>query len=223
MDKIKYVYLNFLLKIKKLSEKFKFKRRESEIKPQAKVKINSAAQLNFVSETEKICEEAEELSRKIVLKYKNDTDKTLELIKKKNVKVYRTKFAVKLLETINEKQGFIVPLKSFKAVYVNFVFGLLCDKKFVFKTKTEPMFIFNNNKVDMYYLAAQIYKWVAYRKKLAGFAFKAQEKFKKLYYGMTESKLNQLSANEIFAIKEVIARESEASDFAMKLYEEQKI
>jgi len=222
MDKIKYLYLKFLLKIKNLSDSLKGKYNKSDIKPQSKVKMNSAAQLNFVSETEKIKAEVEELSQKIILKYKSDTDKTLEFIKKKNVKVCRTKFAVKLLGNIGEEQGFIPPLKGFKAFYINFVFGLICDKKLIFKTETEPVFIFNKNKVDMYYLSAQVYKWIAFRKKLSGFDCKVRDKFKKLYLKMTENDLNKLSADEIFAIKEAIAREEEASDFAMKIHSEYK-
>lgn len=222
MDKIKYLYLKFLLRVKNFLDSAKGRFNKSEIKPQTKVRINSAAQLNFVSETEKIRSEVEELAKKVILKYKNDTDKTLEFIKKKNVKVYRTGFAVKLLQNINEKQGFIISLKGFKAFYINFVFGLICDKKLILKTTTEPLFIFNKNKVDMYYLAAQVYKWIAYRKKLPGFEYKVQEKFKKLYSKMTQDDLNKLSADEIFAIKEVIAREEEASDFAIKLNSEYK-
>jgi len=223
MFKVRQVYLQFLLKVKNLLESIKGKLNKSNIHPESKVSINSAAQLNMVSETEKLCKEVEELSEKIIMNFKNDTEKTLEFIKKKNVKVYRSRFAVKLLRNINEQQGFIIPLKGFKAFYINLIFGLLCDKKINLKTKTEPMFIFNKNKVDVYYLASQIYKWVAFRKKLPGFEFPVQEKFKKLYNRMTEKELNKLSADEIFAIKEVIARESEASDFSIKLHSEQKI
>jgi len=223
MFKVRQIYLNFLLKVKNLLESIKGKLNKSNIHPESKVSINSAAQLNMVSETEKLCKEVEELSEKIIMNFKSDTDKTLEFIKKKNVKVYRSRFAVKLLRNINEQQGFIIPLKGFKAFYINFIFGLLCEKKIIFKAETDAMFIFNKNKVDVYYLASQIYKWIAFRKKLPGFEFSVQEKFKKLYNRMTEKELNKLSADEIFAIKEVIARESEASDFSIRLHSEQKI
>lgn len=223
MYKIKHAYLNFLLKIKKLLDSKKGKINKSEIKPQSKVIMNSAAQLTFDAETKKIITETEELTEKVILKYKKDTDKTLDFIKRKNVKVYRSRFAVKLLGYIGEQQGFISPLKSFKAFYINFLFGLICDKKLIFKTTTEQMFIFGKNNVDVYFLAAQVYKWIAYRKKLPGFDYEVQQKFKKLYYKMTSAELNKLSANEIFAVKEAVARETEASDFALKLHSEQKI
>lgn len=223
MQKLRYIFLNFLLKIKTLLQSSKNKKNKSNITPESKVSMNSAALLNFVSETEKIRAEVEELAEKIVMQFKNDTDKTLEILKKKKVKVYRTRFAVKILQNIGEKQGFITPLKGFKALYLNFVFGLICDKKLVISTKTQSVFVFNKNHIDPYFLSAQIYKWVAMRKKMGGFEFSVQEKFKKLYNKMTESEINKLSANEIFAIKEAIARESEASDFALKLHSEQKI
>ena len=85
------------------------------------------------------------------------------------------------------------------------------------------MFIFNRNHVEPFYLAAQIYKWVALKKKMPGFEFEVQEKFKKLYGKMTEKEINKMSADEIFAVKEALARENEASDFGLRLYSEQKI
>lgn len=223
MDNIKIIFLKFLLKIKTLTEKISEKRQKNNIKTDVKASINSAAQLNFVSENEKIRANVEEKAEKIVMNFRNDTDKALEFLKKKNVKVYRTKFAVKLLQNIGEKQGFISPLKGFKAFYMNFVFGLICEGKINISFKTTPLFVFNKNNVEPFYLAAQIYKWVALKKKMPGFEFEVQEKFKKLYNKMTEKEINKLTADEIFAVKEALARENEAADFGLRLYSEQKI
>ena len=223
MDNIKIIFLKFLLKIKTLVETFNERKQKKSIKTDVKASINSAAQLNFVSENEKLREEAEKTAEKIVMNFRNDTDKALEFLKKKNVKVYRTKFAVKLLQNIGEKQGFISPLKGFKAFYMNFVFGLICDGKINISFETKPLFVFNRNNVEPFYLAAQIYKWVALKKKMPGFEFEVQEKFKKLYNKMTEQEINKLSTEEIFAVKEALARENEAADFGLRLYSEQKI
>ena len=223
MDNIKIIFLKFLLKIKTLVETFNERKQKKSIKTDVKASINSAAQLNFVSENEKIREEAEKTAEKIVMNFKNDTEKTIKFIKKKNVKVYRTKFAVKLLQNIGEKQGFIIPLKGFKAFYINFVFGLICEGKINISFKTPPLFVFNKNNVEPFYLAAQIYKWVAHKKNMPGFEFEVQEKFKKLYNKMTEKEINKLTAEEIFAIKETLARENEAADFGLRLYSEQRI
>lgn len=223
MDNIKIIFLKFLLKIKTLVETFNERKQKNSIKTDVKASINSAAQLNFVSENEKLREETEKTAEKIVMNFKNDTEKALGFLKKKKVKIYRTKFAVKLLQNIGEKQGFIIPLKGFKAFYINFVFGLICEGKINISFKTPPLFVFNKNNVEPFYLAAQIYKWIALKKKMPGFEFEVQEKFKKLYNKMTEKEINKLTADEIFAVKEALARENEAADFGLRLYSEQRI
>ena len=89
MDNIRIIFLKFLLKIKTLIQKIREKRPKNNIKTDVKASINSAAQLNFVSENEKTRAEVEKIAEKIVMKFKNDTEKTLEFIKKKNVSLHR--------------------------------------------------------------------------------------------------------------------------------------
>ena len=126
---------------------------------------------------------------------------------------------MQILKYINEKPGFIIPLHGFKALYLNFFINLLCNKKIVFNNVSKEMFIFSTKEIDKYFLASQIYKFVAFRNKMSGFEYESQEKFKKLYKNPSTKYYNKLTAKDIFIIKDVIARDIEASDFALKLYQ----
>ena len=227
MYEIKKFFLNFLLKIKNLKEKNQnFQNAQTSKMPKVfknskiKTSVNHAAslQINTVSDEDK--KNVEKISEKIIKKHFGDIEKTVKILEKRGIRVYRTRFAVKILGNINEKQGFIIPLKGFKAFYLNFMLGLLCDKKFIFNKNSKEMFVFSTKGIDNFYLASQVYKFVAFEKKLAGFEYEIQEKFKKIYKRPNAKIFNALTAGEIFALKEAIARDIESVDFATKIHDE---
>ncbi len=227
MYEIKKFFLNFLLRIKTFKEKKQNERTVQNIKKQgdftnSKVKnsLNQGASLHLNSVTEEQIKKVEKISEKIIKKHFGDIPKTVKILEKRGIRVYQTRFAVKILGNVNEKQGFITPLKGFKAFYLSFMLGLLCDKKLVFKTKTKEMFVFSKQGIDNFYLASQVYKFIAFEKNLAGFEYEIQEKFKKIYKRPNAKNFNTLTAGEIFALKEAIARDIESVDFATKLHDE---
>lgn len=222
MYQIKKIFLNFLLKVKNFLSTFSKKKKieNSFTFGNGKSVINQAASLEIKTKNEELQKEAEKIALKFVKKYLNDTNKTIEILETKNVRVYRTALVLEILKYINEKPGFIIPLKGFKGFYINFVTSLLFDKKLKFKMNSDEMFIFSTKEIDKFFFASQIYKFIAFRRNLSGFDFKNQEKFKKLYKNPNETAFSKLTAGDIFAVKEVIARETEATDFALKLSEE---
>lgn len=218
---IKKSFLNFLLILQNL---FKKKRSNSaNAAGGGNSSVNSAATIQINSKNEDVKKEVERISTKIVKKYFGDIDKTIAILEKRGIKVYRTRFAVKILKNINEKQGFLTPLKGFKAFYLNFFISLLCDKKLSFKMNTPSMFVFSGTPIDKYFLASQVYRFVAYRKKLPGFEYSVQDKFKKIYRNPNTKNFNSLTAGDIFALKEAIARDVESVDFAVKLNAETEL
>jgi hypothetical protein len=232
MHKIHKAFLQFLLKIKNIKDKHNLKKRQKQLKKvvgnidettQKKIlgssnpdKINISTN-NTVSKQKEI----EVLATKIVKKYYNDTDKTVKILEKKGVKVYRAKKLLKVLQQIKEKPGMILPLKGFSAFYLNFMLGILCEKKLILKNKTNLMFIFAEERIDTFYLAAQVYLFVAYKKHMLGFEPEIQKKYKKIYNRPTNKTFKSLTAAEIYALKEAIARDVEAIDFATKLHDEE--
>lgn len=225
MYEIKKIFLNLLLKIKNIKEKNQnpapiLKRPRIFKTPKQTTTVNHVEDFrpNNVSEEEK--KKVAKISEKIIKKYFGDIQKTIKILEKKGIKVHRTRFATKILSNINEKQGFLTPLKGYKAFYLNFFIGLLCDKKLIFNTKSNEMFVFTTKEIDNFYLASQVYRFVAFKKHLPGFEYEIQEKFKKIYKNPNVKNFNALTAGEIFSLKEAIARDVESVDFAAKIYEE---
>lgn len=224
MYQIKKAFLNFLLFLKEKTTKKKKEQKENNVfsSGDRKSVINQAASLDIQNKNEELIKEVLNEAKDIVRQCGGDIEKTLDFLKSKNVRIVRIKDAKKILGYINEKPGFIVPLYDNKALFLNFVVSFFSDKKFNFSKKSEAMFVFSKKDIDKYYLASQIYKFVAYSKNLSGFEYQEQEKFKKLYQKPNEAAFEKLTAGDIFAIKEVIARESEAADFALSLKQEEQ-
>ncbi|MCR5260865.1 MAG: hypothetical protein K6C94_03415 [Candidatus Gastranaerophilales bacterium] len=224
MYQIKKVFLNFLLMLKNIFAK-KSKNEKAETvftSGSRKSAIGQAASLDIKNKNQELINKVQNESKELVKQYYGDTDKTLELIKSKNIRVCRIPNAKKILGYINEKPGFIAPLRNGKAIFLNFVLSFLCDKKLVFKKTSDAVFVFSKKDIDKFYLASQIYKFIAYSNNLPGFEYSEQEKFKKLYSKPDTAAFDRLTAGDIFAIKEVIARESEAADFALSLNQEEQ-
>lgn len=220
---IKKIFLTILLNIKNFLSVKKEKAAVKQIKESAntKFKFNEAASLKIETKTNELRTQVEKISKNIISRNSYDIEKTLEYLKTKNVRVVRFASATKILSKIREKQGFILPLYGFQAFYLNFFIGLIYDKKLVFKQSSDPIFIFNSDdKMDIFFLSAQIYKFVAFRKNMPGFDYNVQKKFKRIYGSPKMSEIQKLTAGEILSMKEAIARDVESVDFAMSLQNE---
>ncbi len=219
---IKKKFLEFLLSVQNFLKSKKKNEPKSNIfkTEHSKNVLSDGASLNLNAQTEATKKEVEKLSEELVKKNFGDVNKTLELLQTKNIKVYRTKFVTDILKYINEQPGFITPQKGLSAIYLNFMLSLFCDKKIMFKNTTEEIFVFSVKDIDEYFLASQIYKFVAFRKNMPGFEEKTQKMFKKMYKNPKKIQSPKLTAGDIFAVKEALARDVEAADFAFKLHEE---
>ena len=70
--------------------------------------------------------------------------------------------------------------------------------------------------IDPFYMVHQFYKWYALKNNLPGFDYFSQKIFK-IYLNSDGSGLENLTLSEITGLKEAIARDQEATDFALKL------
>ena len=156
--------------------------------------------------------EVEKKVENLVKKAKNNPYRLIAYIEKHGTPVYKIADANKILEIINETEGFITPKKGLKAIYLNAVI----NKKL--STKFGECFIMRNLTLDPYYTIHQFYSWYAYKSGFAGYEFEAQEKFKKIFYSKNQkAKINNLSIADILEIKEAINRDKEALDFVINL------
>ena len=182
--------------------------------------MNSYCTLQFSAETEKKKKEINERLKVLVKKYINTPEKLIQYMKLKGYTVYKFRGADKLLAQFGEEEGFLTPLKGYKALVLNFIIGVLFEQKIKIKFKTEEMFIFNVGATEIYTIARALHKHQGYTNNLPGFDYKSQETFKKVY---KISKLQNVSPfatcsiNDMYACKEAIARDLEAIKFTIEL------
>ena len=205
----------------KLEKNFeKLKNTASYVSSTSKVHIDGASTLTLTSETEKNLEILNEKLKNIVKTFSNNPEQMLNFVKEQGTVVYRFALAQKVLNVISEEEGFITPLKGIKAFWLNFAVGLLQEKKIVFRFKSEPMFVLRNGDLNVYFMLHQLHKWYSFRANLPGYDYLAQSLFKENLETMTESDVKEMSIEEILALKEAIARDSEAADFVIQLAKE---
>lgn len=140
----------------------------------------------------------------------SDISKLLAFIESKGTKVIRLENADKILSVIKEEEGLITPLEGIEALYINTV------THSGFSLKSKPMFVMRNGQIDPYYMAHQFYKWYALQMKLPGFDFMSQKIFK-IYLNSDGAILSNLTLDEMTGLKEAIARDQEATTFALDL------
>lgn len=204
----------------------KLERSMEQLKPKTytssttKTHIDSHTTLTLSAQTEKNLEMVDAEVRNIVKPYLKNPEKLLAFINEHGTPVYKFDLADKLLAAINEEEGFISPLKGFKAFYLNFAVGLFSQKKLRLSFKTEEMFVLRDKSINIYYMLHQFHKWYGFKSGLPGYDAKAQELFKENLDKMTDESAKELSIEEILALKEAIARDAEAADFVIQLAKE---
>lgn len=185
-----------------------------------KMHIDSNTTLTLSAQTEKNLEKVDAEVRNIVKPYLKDPEKLLVFIKEHGTPVHKFAFAQKVLKVINAEEGFVSPLKGFKAFYLNFAVGLFSEKKLNISFKSQEMFVLRDMDINIYYMLHQFHKWYGFKSGLPGYESNAQELFKENLESMTDKNVRELSIEEIIALKEAIARDSEAADFVIQLAKE---
>ena len=183
-----------------------------------KTHVDVSETMVLSSETEKILETMDAEVKNIVKACLTNPQKLLEYIQEHGTAVYKIPHADKILAKIKEEEGFIVPLKGWKAFYLNFFVNLLSHKKPVFSTKSDEMFVLRDMEINVYYILHQFHKWYGFKKNLPGYDEMAQELFKENLEHMSDTK--EMSIDEILALKDAIARDAQAADFVINLAKE---
>ena len=174
------------------------------------VHTNMAATLTINSSAKEKTKANRERIEKILDLYYKDPKKIFDYIKGAKTPVYIIKKADKILNFINEDEGFILPKKGFEAFYLN----LILNKKF--SLRTSEMFVMRSYNVNIYALIYQFYNWYCYKMKLDGYENETQEQFKHVFEICETSKIDELSFNEILGLKSAIRRDIEAIEFVQQ-------
>lgn len=186
-----------------------------------KTHITASSTMHLTTETEKNKEEADFCIKNIIMQNLETPEKLLDYVNERGTGVYKFSLADKILGCIKEEEGFITPLKGFKAFYLNIMLGIFSKKPLTFSCKTPAMFVLRNLPVNIYYMMHQFHKWYGFSVNLPGYDPQTQEDFKNAFSDLKNGDFGDMSVGEIIAMKEAIARDAEAIDFVIKLAKEQ--
>lgn len=183
----------------------------------SKIAFTPSASLELNSKTQKNKLKLQNNIMTILKKYENDPQKLLKFIQRSGTKVYKIPFADKVLDFINYEEGFISATKGLKSLYLIALISILSKEKIRLSLKTEPMFVMRDLPLEPYYMIQQFHKWYAMKLDLPGFDAESQENFQKYLSPANDSKVGELSVEEILGLKEAIARDVEAINFIVDM------
>lgn len=195
---------------KALSKKLSKHLKNSSSNKTSKTIVSKDVTVTFNAETEKSKELVKKNVTDIIKSCNNDPTKLLAFVESKGTKVIKIDNADKILSVIKEEEGLITELEGIEALYIN----IITNSGFSFRSK--PMFIMRNGQIDPYYMAHQFYKWYALNMGLPGFDFISQKIFK-ISLNSNSTVFSNLNLDEMTGLKEAIARDQEATSFALEL------
>lgn len=195
---------------KALSKKLSKHLKNSSSNKTTKTIVSKDVTVTFNAETEKSKELVKKNVTDIIRSCNNDPTKLLNFIESKGTKVIKIDNADKILAVIKEEEGLITELEGIEALYINIITNS------GFSLKSKPMFIMRNGQIDPYYMAHQFYKWYALNMGLPGFDFMSQKIFK-ISLNSNGAVFSNLNLDEMTGLKEAIARDQEATSFALEL------
>ena len=204
---------NFVYKVLELQEKFlRFRLSKTiGIKNTSKRKMHYSLgctlDLNSMAEVEK--QELEDKITNILKTYDYNPQKILDYIKSQGTEVKFSKDAAKILNSIGENEGFILPQKGSRALYISLAFF----KKF--ELKTNELFILPEGEINIYYFIYHFYNWFAFKNNIAGLDSESQELLKK--YLFTQADTKELQLAEIYKLKDAIRQDKASIEFVIKL------
>ncbi len=222
MNKFIQRIINYILRRRRnrLAQTLERMKPHTYIASTTKTHINASETLTINAETQKIIEVMQAQLVNIIKACSLNTDKILEYVQTHGTSVYKIANADKILAHIKEEEGFISPLKGWKAFYLNFWIGLLCDKKLNFSFKTKEMFVVKNTEIDIYFILHQFHLWFGFTKGLPGYDDKSRELLKTHIDKMSDADVNSMTMEEIIGLKEAVARDKEAAEFVVRLAKE---
>ena len=162
--------------------------------------------LSTLADAEK--QKLEDELTQILKKYEYSPKKILEYISQ-TTKVYFINNASKILTPINENEGFILPQRGHKALYLS----LAANKKF--SLKTDEMFVLSKGEINKYYFIYHFYNWYAFKHNIAGMDTGSQELLKQFLYTNADTKTLQLA--DIYKLKDAIKQDKASIEFVIKL------
>lgn len=205
-------------KILELYYNFKYRKFLSTKSVSGKTHISSYETMTLDSQEKIKIEEIIEESKSVFKDYLDNPEQVFAYIEKQGTPVIKMKNANIVLWFIREDEGFIVPQKNLRALFLSFMIKVFSNYKMDVGVKTPCMFLMRDLPFSPYTLAYQLYHWLAYSNNLAGYDEHTMKNFKNIWaLDKDPRKIKTLSLEEILSLKEAIARDVEAIDMVKEL------
>ena len=186
----------------------------SHLNKTSKTVLSATEHLTLNAQTKQKIEAVKNNINNIAKDLEYNPEKICEFIKNSNTNIFFINNANYLLKFIGETEGLITELQGIKALFLNII------TRKIFSTNTKPMFVMRNKNVDPAIFLHHFYKWYAIQMDLPGFDFKTQQNFKKFF--KNDKNIDKLPINEIIELQEAIARDKEATSFALAYIQQTK-
>lgn len=156
-------------------------------------------------------------ARSVIKEAMENPDVIAKFIKSKGTLIVKSRYMDKILALIGEEPGFVTPMTGLRALFFTLMTNICCDVKLKIGGKTPEIFAFNLEPVDIYSFSHQFHLWLSYQNRLPGFEEKTIKNFKNFWQSQSTA---YFSIEEIMALKDIIARETEAVDFVTEIARE---
>lgn len=151
----------------------------------------------------------------------NEPEKIFDYIKSQGTPVIKLKNATTLLWFVGQEEGFIPPQKNLQALFLGLLINIFSENKIQLGLQTQGMFVLRDTDLNPYFLAYQLYHWMAHSKNLSGYDEKTVKQFKNIFVIEQDIMARKsLSIEEILSLREAIAREVEAINMVVQLARE---
>lgn len=177
--------------------------------------------IRLVGNKRKKIEEINNDAGSMIKQYLHDVSGLLDFIERRGTKVIRKTHADKVLILFGFLEGFIYPLKGYKAKLLTLSLKIIGAWDEPIASETKGMFIFGPEEPPIGYMVHQIHHWLSYHNGLPGYTEQTMQNFQRIFdpsFGVDDVK--RMSREEIVALREAIARDKEALDFVQKMAEE---
>ncbi len=204
-ERIIYFFLS--IKKKTLEDRLDRHFKSNPARGGTKTVITANETMTLSAETQKHAQLVHKNIEEILQANENDPYKLVQYIESQGTKVIKLKNADKMLNAICEDEGLILEQRGLAALYINIITGN------GFSFRNAPIFIMREGEINPFYMIHQFYKWYSLKSKLPGFDYKSQQLFK-IYLRTSEAGMTNLSLEQLTGLKEAIARDREATDYA---------
>jgi len=215
-----YAFLNLQKKVLTWYYDFKYKKHSS--KSTSSKTYITAGETMYLNAQEKLdAKEVINNAKNVFKEHLKDPQKIFEYIESQGTPIFVIKKARTVLWFVGEDEGFIPAKSGFQALALALCLNIFSNQKLALGFETPALFALKSYEVSPYFLAYQLYHWMAYSKNLSGYDAKTIKNFKNIFaLDKDIMAMKNLSIEEILSLREAIARDVEAIEMVAALAKE---